>query len=352
MNPNTISWTQYQDIQISDKLLKENFDNFMKNGQYVEAIQLLSTNEEKLKGKAYISNTIQKIIEGIIDIQTVFDDGVNVFLSDLALQYDNMIESLTNTGDWNKLKWYRPYNFVIYQQNIYMAIDEPPIGTLPTNTQYWLKLGLQGIKGAAGTNVVMRYDWQSIRDYKPYDIVVYKNNLYVAIQNNINILPDSDESIWLPFLIVSKGGIVVSNISPTEKVQNTVWFKVEENPLLATTSLIGQFYRYTSQEEWEPMYPQTVFSWVEGREKFAPVIFVDSLTISSDMWKQTGDTYQFIYTNEKISDNSLIEIYLSNRVNPNQLSFYSSLEMVILDKKIQLNTNVIPETIPINIKIQ
>lgn len=353
MNPNTLPWLHYQDIQIPDVAIRQQFNQYMINGQYTEAISLLSTNEQQLQGKAFVADTVIKIINGIINLQDRFNTGVNMYLSNLASQYMMMINNLNKKGQWNPLVQYVPYNFVIYQDDIYMAIQTVPIGTLPTNTEYWLYLGLQGIDGVPGTDVTMRYEWQSNRQYEPRDLVAYGENLYVALQSNIGIVPGTDESIWLVFLMVSKGKINVSIDPPDTLIQNTIWFKVDSDPLQAsdTTPILGQFYRYTNTGVWEEMYPLTTFTLIDGREDYAPFSTTVNLEIEPDQWTLSGENYTFIYDNSKILDSSFVEVYFSHQLSDSQFKLYSALSMEVTLGQIVFTTIVQP-TVSVYLKIK
>lgn len=353
MNPNTIPWLHYQDIQIPDVTIKKQFNQYMLNGQYTEAIDLLDTNEHQLKGKAFIADTITKIINGVIDLQDRFNTGVNLYLSNLASQYMIMINNLNKKGQWNALVQYVPYNFVVYQNDIYMAVQFVPIGTLPTDEEYWLYLGLRGIDGVPGTDVIMRYEWQSNRQYELNDVVSYRGNLYVAIKSNTGIIPGSDEETWLTFLLVTEGGINVGMNPPDIQIENTIWFKTDSDPLQATdtTPIMGQFYRYNKNGQWEEMYPLTIFTLVDGREIFAPIASVVDLTINNNQWNYSNGTYSFTYANQLILETSNIEVYIGRQMTDAQYKFYSSLSLTVAQGEIEFTTIAQP-TVSIYMKVK
>lgn len=326
MNPNTIPWLHYQDVQISDVAVRQQFNQYMMNGQYSEAISLLNNNEEQLQGKAFVADTIVKITNGIIDLQDRFNNGVNLFLSNLASQYMTMIDNLKNMETWNASVQYYPYNFVIYQNEIYMTIDTPPLATLPTNTTYWLYLNIRGEQGAPGTDVIMRYNWNDFRTYQLNDLVVYNNNIYVALRENTNVVPGTSADDWLVFISITAGGINVGVNPPSEAVFNTVWFKTDIDPLTATgtNGVIGQLYFYNQLNEWEELYPETIFTWIVDRDEYAPIIKTEQVTISASDWIFSNDVYTYTYTNSSILANSRVEIYIQNPV-----IFYDFLNMEI-----------------------
>lgn len=339
MNPNTIPWLHYQDIQISDVAIRQQFNQYMINGQYSEALSLLNNNEEQLRGKAFVADTIVKITSGIIDLQDRFNNGVNFFLSNLASQYMTMIDNLKNMGVWNVNTQYYPYNFVIYQDEVYMTISTPPVATLPTDTVYWLHLNIRGEQGVPGTDVVMRYNWNDFRTFQPNDLVVYNNNIYVALRENINVVPGTSADDWLLFISVTTGGINVGVNPPSEPVFNTVWFKTDVDPLTTTgiTSTVGQFYFYNQLNEWEELYPETIFTWIVDKEDYAPLMKTEQITINTNDWIFSNNLYTYTYTNPLILANSYIEIY-----SQNQVLFYNFLNVQINTGNLILTTAMEP----------
>ena len=353
MNPNTIPWLHYQDIQVSDVAIRSQFDNAMRNGDYVDAIKLLANNKAQLDGKAFISDTITHIITGILTLENKFTNGVNLFLSNLASQYDLMINSFKNMKEWNSVFEYIPYNFVSYQAETYMAIDNVPVNTLPTDETYWLKLGLTGESGVPGVDVTMRYNWDSSKTYNLNDLVVYDNNIYVALKTNTGVVPGTDEATWLTFILTSMGKITVSNVAPEYPVNNEVWFKTDVDPLSSTSNLQGTFNRCNKQQDWEPMYPETIFTWVEGRENYAPIAVHYEVDIQVADWTFANEVYIYTYANNKIKDSSLVEVAPNNFVDKAQTELYNSLSIEVGLCDIKLTTDKEPTVVlPINIKIQ
>lgn len=281
-NPNTIPWRHYQDIQVPDYNLQQLFMQYYKQGQYQEALSLLAGNSEQLQGKAFIASTINTIVSGLLTLEGYYNTGVTVFLSNLATQYQQMVNNLKRAGNWNATLQYTPYNFVRYNDEIYMCIEQPPIGTLPTDDTYWLYLNIRGIDGDPGIDVVMRYDWNGTDTYNINDLVVYNDTWWVALQQNTNIVPGEDANVWLEFVYISKTEINVNINPPRMPSNNTVWFKPQTDPSVATTTtpIIGQFYRYVEQTQtWDKMYPNVLFQMLAGSGDFVPVTKV--LTVNT-----------------------------------------------------------------------
>ena len=177
-NPNSLNYLHYQDIQISDTNIKQQFINYINEGQFASALNLLSNNEDQLTGKAFVANTINTIINMVSTLQQYYNTNVTLYLSNLLLKYNKLINEFKNKGTWSSDTQYNPYNFVLYNDELYMCISTPPVGTLPSVNYYWLYLGLQGLDGSPGIDVNMTYDWNSGASYQPNDIVLYNINEY------------------------------------------------------------------------------------------------------------------------------------------------------------------------------
>ena len=349
-NPNTLEWLHYQDIQIPDAVLRQQFRQYMETGQYAEALAILSNNGNQLKGKAYISDTINKIISGVVNLQERYNTGVTVYLSDLAIQYNVLIDNLRKRGNWQSNIQYTPYNFVVYDENIYMCFQKPPLGTLPTDTTYWLFLGLRGNVGTPGTNVNMRYDWNAGTPYELNDLVVYNGNIYCAKNANTNVVP-TNSNTWFLFLAVGEGKINVGVNPPEKPARDMIWFQTQSDPDSATTAnpIIGTFKRYNRDtEQWDDMYPNVLFTWIDGAGSYAPIKRNNDMTIAVADWQNN----EWTYTNPAITANSVIEVW-PNNLSAVQYILYNNLSIVVNTGSLTLTSSITPTVeLPITITIQ
>ena len=352
-NPNTLPSYHYQDIQIPDASLQSQFQQYWVTGQYSQALSLLSTNATQLQGKAFIADLINILSSGVLSLETSYNNGVPVFLSNLATQYSTLISNFISKGVWSASVQYTSFNFVLYNSEVYMCISEPPVGTLPTDTTYWLYLGLQGEQGAPGVDVNMRYTWNSANTYNPNDLVVYGENIYVALVQNTNVTPGSDSSTWGIFITITPGQISVGTTAPNNPVQNMVWFETQVDPLAqtATTPLVGQFYRYnTDISDWEEMYPNVLFRWLDLYEDYAPSAIEVNINIQPSQWQNQ----QFAYSYPTLTDTSFVQIYPASGITAVQYAMYNTLSISISGTTITLSTSMTAPTsdVPIIIKIQ
>lgn len=351
-NPNTLSWIHYQDIQISDSDLQTQLKQYFTTGQYSEALELLSNNATQLQGKAFISNVLNIISTNILDLENRYYTGVPLFLSNLSDQYFTLINNFISKGAWNSNTQYIPFNFVTNNNLTYMCISKPPIGTSVTDSKYWLELDLLGNVGAPGIDVVMKYDWNGSNTYNVNDLVIYNNNIYVALQNNTNVVPGTNDSVWEMFVVVTPGTITVGLTAPLEFTQNTIWFKTNENPLEQTSNspLVGQFYRYNSEvSNWEEMYPNILFRWLDGYTDYAPLSVLINVNIQPNQWQNNEYIYEYPFLN----NNSFVTVFPVFNISDEQYSLYNELNISLDNTNIVLSVESTPNiNLPIIIKIQ
>lgn len=352
-NPNTIPWLHYQDLQIPDIALKQAFDIYMNNNQFATALRFLNNNNLQLQGKAYIADVINRIINGVLFLENKYTNGVTIFLSTLAQQYFALVNNFKNRQLWSSRNEYEPYNFVLYKDGIYMCFDSPPIGTLPTNETYWLKIGLRGEDGANGYNVTMKYDWSTTSKYIVNDLVIHKEKIWVALNQNTNVEPGTDNNTWIVFVEYEKAQIYVSNVAPN-KIDNAIWFQVDVDPLTYnnTEPLIGQFKKYSlNQDIWEDMYPNTIFSWVVGTESFSLLQYYDEVTIKQNDWNNMNE-WEYIKPLLNIKEDSMVFILPSCPMTQTQLDIYSNLSLDLTNNVIKLiaSKDYLP-TVDINLRI-
>ena len=349
-NPNTISWIHYQDVQIDDASVRQQFISLMQTGNYSQALTLLSTYSDQLNAKAYMAHTINTIVTGVMDLETRFHTNVIIYLSNLATTFQTWVDNFKNRQTWNNTIEYYKNNFVIYNNDLYMAIQDVPVGYMPTNTTYWLHLGLMGIDGAPGTDVVMKYDWNNSVNYEANDLVVYNGQIYVALSPNIGIQPDTAPTTWLLFMRVEPGIINVGTLPPEDPINNTIWFQTDVDPLTQTSTdgLVGIFKRYIeTQDIWEEMYPETVFTLIVDKEEFVPLFTVKVIDIATTDWINN----QWSYTSSFIGATSSVYVYPVMPISDEQYGVYNYMTMTITGNTVTLTAESTP-TVDIPIRLQ
>lgn len=351
-NPNSLfPWLKYQDIQIADVALQTQFESYMSVSNYSQALSLLSNNQSQLQGKAWIGDTINTLVNGIISVESLYNDNVIKFLSDLSETLQSLVDNYRNAGIWIVGNEYKEMNFVAYGNEMYMALQDVPANTPITNTNYWLYIGLRGEQGASGVNVRQQYDYSSGKTYNINDLVVYQGQMYVALKSNIGVLPTNSDT-WLLYQRVIKATIFVSNIAPTEDLVNgKIWFKTQSDPYthIGGTPLIGTFMMYQNGT-WEEMYPDTIFDWVEDKDQYREVGFEIQTTIQTNEWNNLSVDV----SNSHITIDSIVNIMPQSNMNNTQWIEYNKLESVtVANGKITIMANSqITQSLPIKILVR
>ena len=346
-NPNSLfPWLKYQDIQIADIALRTQFESYMSVGNYSQALRLLSDNQSQLQGKAWIGDSINTLVNGIITLESLYNDNVIKFLSDLSETLQSLVDDYRNVGTLIVGNEYKELNFVAYDNEMYMALQDVPVNIPITDTNYWLYVGLRGEQGAAGVNVRQQYDYSSGKAYNINDLVVYQGQIYVALKSNTNVLPTNSDT-WLLYERVVKANIYVSNVAPTEELINgKIWFKTQSDPYthLADTPIIGTFMMYQNGT-WEEMYPDTIFDWVD-RE----VGFEFQVTIQTNEWNNLSVDV----SNNHITVDSIVNVMPQSNMSNTQWIEYNKLESVtIANGKITITANSqITQSLPIKILVR
>lgn len=351
-NPNSLfPWLKYQDIQIADIALRTQFESYMSVGNYSQALRLLSDNQSQLQGKAWIGDSINTLVNGIITLESLYNDNVIKFLSDLSETLQSLVDNYRNVGTWIVGNEYKELNFVAYDNEMYMALQDVPVNTPITDTNYWLYVGLRGEQGAAGVNVRQQYDYSSGKAYNINDLVVYQGQIYVALKSNTNVLPTNSDT-WLLYERVVKANIYVSNVAPTEELINgKIWFKTQSDPYthLADTPIIGTFMMYQNGT-WEEMYPDTIFDWVEDKDQYREVGFEFQAIIQTNEW----NNLLVDVSNSHITIDSIVNIMPQSNMSNTQWIEYNKLESVtIANGKITITANSqITQSLPIKILVR
>lgn len=196
-----------QDIQISDKTLWQDFVTKYESGDYYGALAVLQN--AQLASKANTASVANAMIKAVDDLQDLYYTNVEDKLADGLATFQESIDNIANQGEYDATKQYAQGNFVLYNGNVYMYIaNTPSTGNLPTDTAYWVNLGLKGDTGAPSLDLNLRYNWQSNLQYNPKDVVYYGDSLYWAKQTSTGREPGFGRQGW-PYMAYGNGRFVL-----------------------------------------------------------------------------------------------------------------------------------------------
>ena len=216
-----------QDIQISDASLKAQYISYFLEGNYSEMLNLIANNPQ-LDYKAFVANIMNDVTTILSTLQNNYQTNVPDYLAVLTTEFDTRVGQFKDFDEWDSGVEYSLYNFVDYNGDIYMYInDTASVGNAPGDTTYWLLIGLRGAQGAPGVGLNLRYDWSSVAEYNPLDLVFYGDSSWVAVQINTNQPPSANSQYWFRFAEHKPVGIESSIAQPTQTYIGQIWFNMK-----------------------------------------------------------------------------------------------------------------------------
>lgn len=213
-----------EDINLNEVTFRQQYYDYFVNGNIDQAHQLIEDNQD-LKFKVINAENLNKIVEHILSLENGYFDNVDNILDNHLSKYQIDINDLIYLKEYNETYQYEINNFCIYNNDIYYCFKRPPIGTLPTESTYWLYLGLKGEDARISLGVKYQGNWNSSKIYNKYDMVVYQNQLFVAKENNSGENPISSEK-WSLQMYVEEQGIFVSEEEPPNIKQSNIWIQI------------------------------------------------------------------------------------------------------------------------------
>lgn len=216
-----------QDIQISDTSLKAQYISYFLEGNYSAMINLIANNPQ-LDYKAFVASIINDIATILLTLQNNYQTNVPDYLAVLTTEFDTRVGQFKSLDEWDSSIEYSLYNFVVYDKDVYMYInDTPSIGNTPGDTDYWLLVGLRGAQGAPSVGLNLRYGWNSVVEYNPLDLVFYGDSSWAAVYTNTNQPPSIDSQYWIRFAEHKPVKIESSIPQPTQTYIGQIWFNMK-----------------------------------------------------------------------------------------------------------------------------
>lgn len=217
-----------QDIQISDASLKAQYISYFVQGNYAAMSQLLVDNPQ-LDSKVFVASVINDVVNILSTLQNNYNADIPQYLAVLTTELNARIGQFNDLEEWSNDVEYSLYNFVDYNNDVYMYInDNPTSSNAPTDTTYWLLIGLRGAQGAPGLGLNLRFAWNNIVQYNALDLVFYEDSSWVAVYDNTNEPPSESSQYWFRFVQHEPVGIETSQTQLAETYLGQIWFNIKE----------------------------------------------------------------------------------------------------------------------------
>lgn len=206
---------EYMTDLTSDLLeLSLQYNSLINSKKFNEAASLLKENPS-LNRIYFNAEKYNKLIDSIRATQRLYSEDVRKYI----------LELMSFKGNYNNLQKYIRYNVVKYNSMIYLCITDCPLGTLPTNTAFWIPLTIKGDRGESGIGLSFEQTWSDSKAYNKDACVSYNNCLYASVgDNNLAHTPSVNSEHWS--LVVNFNNVTSydnssSNLSSTT-MQNAI----------------------------------------------------------------------------------------------------------------------------------
>ena len=210
----------YKDVDITVKPFIDKYCQYYNNNDFASIQELLNLHPE-LNNYILNAKSLQRSHDGNIAVQR-FCEGY---------YKDYVVHVMKFKGDFDPTAKYTKYNVVKYvvdggiQTYIAISDNDIPIGTLPTNEDFWYCATMRGEQGASGLGLSVRGIWDSLTPYYVNDCVSWNNSLWYATIEHTNKVPNDLSTYWEKVADLPNP-IIVSTTQPEAQNVGDIWCEI------------------------------------------------------------------------------------------------------------------------------
>ena len=232
--PNSLDqFMTFLNIVASDGPLIAQYQAAMEAGNQTQANQILAQIPQGTQ-KIITAVTLNQLSQAMLAIERFYLTDIEPYITQQQQNWLTIINQFSYQGVWESGTSYVVNNLVSYTVSglnlVYIATSTPPVGTAPTNTQYWRLLTIQGQQGASGEGLSYRQEWNSSTQYATNDAVTYDGALWMALQASQNRLPDANPQHWQLVMNLETVTYPIQDTVPTNLQVDGLWFNTSNNP--------------------------------------------------------------------------------------------------------------------------
>ena len=233
--PNSLDeFMSWLNVVATDGPLIQQYQQAVQQGNMTTAATILAQIPSGTR-KIVTATDLNKLSQAILAIERFYSTDIEGYVDNLQESWLNVIQQFSYQGVWSSGTTYERNNMVLYTVNglqlIFLAIQNPPVATVPTNTQYWRVLTVQGQSGESGVGISYREEWNNVTNYETDDAVTYNGALWMALQNNSNIEPNpTNITYWRKIMDLTVTTYPIQATQPTNLQTGGLWFNTSDNP--------------------------------------------------------------------------------------------------------------------------
>ena len=212
---------KYQNLHLADMTLFGQYRTLFKTN-ILSAQQLLE--DSQLENKFVEADDINDMTGDISTIENYYYNNVPVYLGTLLSTFNGNVDNLKFIGEYSPTTDYYPNNIVEYNGSLYYCkiLTGKISAKTPTNTGFWVYLGLRGKQGHPTLGLTLKGVWDSATTYSEKDVVTYSDRIYVATQSSSGEIPISTSSYWS---LLADFDIAKINFSDTNLVKGDIYWQ-------------------------------------------------------------------------------------------------------------------------------
>lgn len=186
------------DMHLSSQATFMDYYTAMQNNNISNAANILKNNPS-VANQIMNADNINILLNETYRRELTPKIDIDYFLEGLLSVYQKMIDYTRVMGEWDANTQYNVHNLVYYNEKAYYVYPNttPPIGTPPTDTQYWKEYDIKGVQGYGGINLNFKFNWDNTQSYKVGDVVIFQNKMWYAVADNTNYEPNLNHYPWV-----------------------------------------------------------------------------------------------------------------------------------------------------------
>ena len=210
-------FNRFTDLTLDTIEYAKQYNTYMTKGDLSSAAKILLDHPE-LETSLINAANLNRIIDAIKCIETFYSEDIQKYLINI-IKYRSEYSSNTK---------YSKYDLVIYNDLGYLCISSDcPIGTNPTNLDYFTPLTIRGEKGTSGLNLSFEGSWSSKIIYNKDSAVTYNNSLYASVNDdNLAHTPSANSEYWT--LVIDFNTLVSYDNSYSKLTSTTMQNAIDE----------------------------------------------------------------------------------------------------------------------------
>lgn len=220
-------------IVASDGPLIAQYQTAMEAGNVTLANQILAQIPQSTQ-KIITATSLNDLTAAMLAVERFYKDNIADYVEDKQESWLATINQFSYQGVWSSGTSYEVNNFVSYTVSgltlLYMATATPPVGTLPTNQQYWRLLTIQGQQGQSGIGLSYRQEWNVSTQYQANTAVTHDGALWMALQASQGREPSSNPQYWKLVMSLEATTYPIQPTQPTAQALGALWFNTSDNP--------------------------------------------------------------------------------------------------------------------------